>query len=265
VDGTYDLNPNRSQLRYRALESYSNRCLHQAIAVSEGTKQFWLARTGIAEHRIITIHNGIDSDAVRRRLARRDARQRLGLPDDGRVIVGGVGRLDVAKGFTHLIDAFAMVRAQCPDVLLVIAGTGPLQDRLASQVEALGLSQAVKFPGFCTDVGLVYDALDVFVLSSICDAMPFALLEAMAHDLPAVGTRVGGVPEVIVPGTTGFLAAPKDAAALAAGLIPLLQSDALRLQLGAAGRERVVKRFQEAEMVRRTVDVYRQLLISRPP
>jgi glycosyltransferase involved in cell wall biosynthesis len=247
-------------MRYRVLESWSSRCLHQAIAVSEGTRRFWMVRTGIAEDRIVTIHNGVDPDRIRRENGRHDARRRLGIPDDGRVILGGVGRLDVAKGFTHLIDAMAILQQECPNAVLVIAGSGPLEESLAAQVASLGLQNSITFLGYCQDVALVYDALDVFVLSSICDAMPFALLEAMSHELPAVGTTVGGVPEVIVSGETGFLAEPRDGDALARAILPLLGSEGLRDRLGAAGRERVIRHFGEAEMVRKTVDVYRDLL-----
>ena len=259
VDGTYKLVPEHSSLRYRALEFYSSRCLHRAIAVSEATRQFWIARTGIREDRVVTIHNGVNPEKIRRRMSQRKARLRLGLPEQGRTILGSVGRLDIAKGFTELIDAVAVLRDQHPEVLLVIAGAGPLESQLTRQVEANGLKNSVRLLGYCDDVGLVYDALDVFVLSSRCDAMPFALLEAMAHALPAIGTTVGGVPEIITAEATGFLTPPRDSAALAAAILPMLSSHELRQRLGEAGRERIIRHFNEADMVRRTLDVYRDL------
>jgi glycosyltransferase involved in cell wall biosynthesis len=124
----------------------------------------------------------------------------------------------------------------------------------------LGLADRVRFLGQCSDVGLVYDACDVFVLSSLCEACPYALLEAMAHELPVVATRVGGVPEIVVDGETGFLAAPRDAESLAGALAKLIDSPELRRRQGQAARERVVKHFHEADMVRRTIQLYRELL-----
>jgi glycosyltransferase involved in cell wall biosynthesis len=112
-------------------------------------------------------------------------------------------------------------------------------------------------------VQLTLDALDVFALPSQCEALPYALLEAMATGLPAVGAAVGGVPEVIAPGETGFLVAPRDPAALAAGLRPLLADPVLRGRMGSAGRERVTRHFHERDMVRQTVGVYRDLLGGR--
>ena len=89
--------------------------------------------------------------------------------------------------------------------------------------------------------------------------MPFALLEAMSHELPAVGTRVGGVSEVILPGVTGLLSAPFDSRSLAASLQPLLSSHDLRRRMGTASRDRVVAHFHEKDMVAKTLEVYRSM------
>ena len=262
VDSTYDLKRERSGLTHRAMEWYSNRSLHLAIAVSEATKQDWMRRTGIPSQRVVTIHNGIDPNQFVRRQSKHDARARLALPQDA-IILGGLGRLDPAKGFAHLIEALAALRTDFPQALVAIAGDGPLREQLEAKAMTLGVSDRVVFLGFQTDVNLVLDACDVFVLPSLCEALPFALLEAMAHELPAVGTTVGGIPEVIIPGETGFLAPANNAGALAAAVRPLLPSQDIRVRLGRAGRERVIKHFHEADMVRKTIDVYRQMLAGQ--
>jgi glycosyltransferase involved in cell wall biosynthesis len=259
VDSTYDLDRSRSGFSYRSLEWYSNRCLHKAIAVSEATKRDWMRRTGIPDHRVVTIHNGIDPDHFRRTKSKEAARASLGLPQDA-LVIGGLGRLDAAKGFAYLIEAMALLRPNFPHAHVAIAGTGPLQQQLEAQAIALGIADRVTFLGFRSDVNEVLDACDVFVLSSLCEALPFALLEAMAHELPVVGTTVGGVPEVIVPSETGLLVSPRDPVALAEALKALLESAELREHLGRAGRARVVRDFHEADMVRKTIQVYRDML-----
>jgi glycosyltransferase involved in cell wall biosynthesis len=108
----------------------------------------------------------------------------------------------------------------------------------------------------------VLDALDVFAMPSLCETLGYALLEAMATELPAVASAVGGIPEVVVANQTGFLAPPRAAGALAAALRPLLASAELRDRFGGAGRERVVRCFREDEMVRRTIMLYRELCVS---
>lgn len=259
VDSTYDLEKLRSGFSHRSLEWYSNRSLDLAIAVSEATKRDWVARSRIPGDRVITIHNGIDPCAFQRRHTRQAARHILGLPEDG-LLVGAVGRLDTAKGFQFLLDAFAIVVRQRPDTRLAIAGTGPLRDQLEAQSEKCGLSNRVHFLGFQQNINLVLDAFDIFVLSSLCEALPFALLEAMAHELPVVGTTVGGVPEVIMPGETGCLVPSRNAAALAHEILELSASSSLRSRLGAAAKERVVRHFHVDEMVQKTLAVYRQML-----
>jgi glycosyltransferase involved in cell wall biosynthesis len=262
VSPSLDLQRVRSGLAHRPLEWISNHSLHAAIAVSEATRRDWISRTRIPAHRVMTIHNGIDPNHFRRGQSQRAARGKLGLPAEA-TILGGLGRLDPAKGFTWLIEALAILRSEHPQALVAIAGAGPLREELAAQAAAAGVADRVAFLGFQSDVNLVLDACDVFVLSSLSEALPFALLEAMAHELPAVGTTVGGVPEVIIPGETGFLAPPRDGAALATAIRPLLESTGLRAKLGRAGRERVVKHFHEADMVRRTIDLYHHMLVGK--
>jgi glycosyltransferase involved in cell wall biosynthesis len=263
VDSTYDLDHVRSDFAHRALEWLSNRSLHQAIAVSEATKRDWMRRTGISGARVATIHNGIDPGHFQRRRSPAQARGQLGLPQEA-LILGGLGRLDPAKGFGDLIAAAALLRIEFSHVLVAIAGAGPLREQLAAEAAALGIADRVRLLGFQSDVSLLLDACDVFVLPSLCEALPFALLEAMAHELPAVGTTVGGVPEVIMPGETGYLSPPRDSARLAAAVRPLVASAELRQRLGRAGRRRVERHFHEQDMVRKTIEVYEQML-TRPP
>ena len=262
VDSKYDLAGTRSGLGHRALECLSNRCLHRAIAVSESTKEDWVRRTRLPPDRVVTIFNGVDPDAFRRRIGADEARARLGLPGDGALLIGGVGRLDEAKGFADLIEAVALLAGDHPGLVLAIAGDGPLRPSLEAKARALGMADRVRFLGFQQDVRTVLEALDVFVLSSICEAIGYALLEAMAMGLPAVGTRVGGVPEVIVDGVTGSLVASRDPQALAASLRPMLASPELRGRMGRSGRGRIIGHFNERETVRRTIEVYRRELGS---
>lgn len=262
TDSTYDLFGERSGIAHRMIEWVSNRCLHHAIAVSEATKQDWVRRTRIAEDKVTTIHNGVCPDKYRRRIPHHDAKQRLGLSSDS-VVIGAVGRLDHAKGHADLIDAYAACAGKHPSSLLAIAGTGPLREALQQQATRLGLQDRVVFLGHCDDVHLVYDALDVYAMPSLCEALPFALLEAMAHELPAVTSRAGGMPEVVVEGETGLLVDVRDSRGLSRALDTLLSDAELRVRFGKAGRERVERRFTEERMVRETLKVYEMLIERR--
>lgn len=260
VDSTYDLQGRRGGVAHRMLEFVSNHSLHCAIGVSAETSRDWVRRTHLSPDRVVTIHNGIDPRQFARRTDRRTARRKLGLPDDEGLVVGGVGRLEDAKGFEYLIGALSRLASTHPDVMLVLAGQGVAREQLAARAGQLGISDRVRFLGYCPDVQVVFDALDIFAMPSLCEALPYALLEAMATGLTAVGATVGGIPEVIVQGTTGLLVPPRNEVALAAALKALIDSSDLRSRMGAAARERVEKHFTEAEMVSKTLDLYRAVL-----
>ena len=255
VDSTYDLDRSRSGAGHRILEVVSNRLLDLAIAVSAATRSNWIARSNIPGRRVIVVHNGINPDAVRRKSDRTEARQRLGIPVES-VVVGGVGRLEAAKGFSDLIRAAALLQPANPRLCVVIAGAGPDLESLKSQANELGVSGIVRFLGFQADVQLVFDSLDVFCMPSLCEALPFALLEAMASGLPAVATTAGGIPEVILHGCTGFLVRPREPAVIAKKLQVLISDPLLRKQLGENGRQRVRHDFTEKNMTQRTIESY---------
>jgi len=251
----------RAGIVHRTLEWFSNRALHKAIAVSESTKRDWIRRTGIAESRVVTIHNGIDPERFQRQEAQKTAKSKLGLPADA-TIIGAVGRLSTAKGFAYLIEAVALLRASYPNAVVALAGTGPSRSQLEDLASRLAVSDRVVFLGFRSDINELLDACDLLVMPSLSETLGYALLEAMAHGLPTVGTTVGGIPEVILPMETGLLVPPRHPVALATAIKLLLDSADLRERLGRAGRERVIKHFQEADMVRKTLDVYRQMLVE---
>jgi len=267
VVGTFHVAPNvdvsgsRESLRYRAIEYVSNRCLTRCIGVSVATGDSWISRTRLAPSRVSTIHNGVDPLVFTRSMAKSAARQRLGITDDEQPVIGAIGRLDPVKGFDYLITAVEQLsKTLSRPFVLLIAGDGPSRQVLADQISRAGLNTHVMLLGYQSDVQLIYDALDIAVVSSLCEALPYSLLEAMSNELPVVATSVGGIPEVVVPGETGFLAPPRDPQALANALRPLLESAELRTRLGKAGRERVMKHFTEEECVRKTIDVYREML-----
>ncbi len=163
--------------------------------------------------------------------------------------------------------AAATVRHAYPDVLFRHRwrfSTFPDNVRFASEVKhlvtSLGLESCVRFLGSTNRVPELLQASDIFVLPSRSEGFSNALLEAMSFELPCVATTVGGNPEVVVDGETGFLIAPDDSDALADRTLTLLRSPQLCLQLGKASRSRVEAHFTTATMVRRVVSSYETLL-----
>jgi glycosyltransferase involved in cell wall biosynthesis len=259
TDWTFDLHGERAGAGYRLLESISNRSMHRAIAVSHATGRNWLRRTALPVGRMVTIHNGIDAAMFARSMGRRVARLPLKIPEEAFVVLG-LGRLDEAKGFADLIEAAAIARPAIPNLRVLIAGDGPLRSTLEFQAFQRGVADCVQFAGFVSDVQPVLDAADIFALPSVCEACPYAVLEAMAAGLSVIGSQVGGVPELIEHGRTGFVLPPRSPTAWAAALIRMHDDKRLCESMGAAGHARVIEHFSEAKMTTQTFGVYRELL-----
>lgn len=260
VLGTFHIDSARSRARDWVLEYITNHCLDRAIAMSEATRVDWVRHTRLPGDRVITIPTAVDTQKCRRRCKPAEARSQLGLPTDDRVVIGAVGRLAEQKGYPYLLEAVALLSDDYPDLTVALAGDGPSRPSLIEQARSLKIADRVHFLGFRADVQPVLDASDIFALPSLWEALPLALLEAMATGLPVVGTTVAGVPEVIVPGETGYLVPPRDIRAFAESLRPLLDSRDLRQRMGQAGRERVIRFYNEASSLRQIFDLYGEML-----
>jgi glycosyltransferase involved in cell wall biosynthesis len=162
-----------------------------------------------------------------------------------------------------LFEAMAELRRSMPDAELVIAGEKPMPEEPARLASSLGLDGHIHLLGRRGDMPDVLAALDVFVLPSESEGMSNAILEAMAMRLPVVVTAVGGAPEVIDEGRTGYLVDYPDSAAMASRLAMLLADGPLRERVGAAARERVVSAYSAASMVRQIEDLYAKLLSGK--
>jgi glycosyltransferase involved in cell wall biosynthesis len=157
------------------------------------------------------------------------------------------------KDHATLLKAFVLLRERVPEqrdrLRLAVVGDGPLLGQLREQAAAAGVADLVWLPGARTDVADILRALSLFAMSSIAEGTPGSALEAMASGLAVVGTRVGGIPEVIEEGVTGHVVAPSDPQALAAALERYVRDPALAARHGAAGRERVLRHYNMAAMV----------------
>jgi len=146
-----------------------------------------------------------------------------------------------------------------PDVRFVILGEGELRGALEDQIKHLHLERHVFLAGFRPDVLELMKDFDVFALSSTHEGMCTSLVDAMAAGKPAVATTVGGVPEVVADGETGYLVAAHDQRSMAARIVQLLKDDGLRTRMGEAGRARARALFTVERMVAGTLAVYERL------
>ncbi len=189
---------------------------------SEAIRDFDVRSVGLDGDRIWVLPNGVDVQEFSSVDTVASTRGTLGLEKDCQW-VGFVGRLDEPiKGIRFLLEAMASLRPRMPRMRLLIIGEGPAERDLRERAKTLRLEDGVRFLGLRFDIPRVMKALDLLVLPSVGEGCPNVLLEAMAAGVPVVATRVGGVPELVRHGETGFLVPPRDPQALAQGILYLL-------------------------------------------
>jgi glycosyltransferase involved in cell wall biosynthesis len=173
--------------------------------------------------------------------------------------VGTVGRLVPQKGLEYFLRAAREVLLDFPNVNFVVIGAGPDREKLEQMARDLAIEQNVRFTGLCTDMPGAYASMDVFVLASLDEGMPMAVLEALASKKPVVATSVGAVPRLIIHEKTGFLVAPRDVQGLKQAILRLLNDSALRSQLGNAGEVLVKRNHSHENMAQNYLHVYEQV------
>jgi len=165
-------------------------------------------------------------------------------------LVGMVGRLTWKKGYEFAIAAAAILRERVPGIRMDIVGDGPLRAQLAADAERSGLENTIRFLGQRKDVPQLMTTFDCFMLSSVIEGMPNALLEAMALGRPVVTTSAGGSDEVVVDGESGLVVPPRDPRALAGAVERVLADRDLAQRLGEAAVRRVRDNFSLEAMLR---------------
>jgi glycosyltransferase involved in cell wall biosynthesis len=196
------------------------------------------------------IYNGIDVPA--QPVPRRGQRPET-------FAIGIVGRIDTVKGHLHLLEALARLR-HLPDIRLHVFGEGPLEQTCRRLCRELDLEGRVSFEGFEPAIQERMAALDLLVMPSLHEGLPYVLLEAMALKIPVVASRVGGIREAMEHDDCGLLVAPGDPALLANAIERVYRSSELRLALARRGHDTVHRRFLASRMVGEYVDLYRELI-----
>ncbi len=230
------------------------------VAGSLRSRFEWAAGEG----KFAVIHNGVDTraftpeaDPPRRLMAR------LGI-DGRRILIASFTRVEPAKGQLHLIEACAALRPVGADFHVVVAGEVTDEaycTRCRRCAEALGIEDRVSFTGHIDEAARFMAEVDLVVVCSVSgEAFPRTTIEAMATGRPVVVTSVGGAPEAVEEGITGFVVAPADVEALQARIVQLVQDAALRRRMGEAARRRAEAHFSIARNVRKTEFLYGDLL-----
>ncbi len=245
------------RMDYAESKSWYTRCLYNrrvdgVVAISQNILD-GLVAAGVERQRIRLIHSGIDPS----RFAGDDGAE--GAVND-MPTVGCLAVLEERKGIEFLLEAAGQLRSQGVRLNWLIGGAGALREKLASQSQALGLGDCLKFMGFVAKPEEFLRAIDIFVMPSLFEGLGVAALEAMAAGKPVVASRVGGLAESVIDGETGFLVAPRDGKAIAAAVLKLANDAPLARRMGAQGRHRALENFTLTRMAARNEAFYYELL-----
>jgi glycosyltransferase involved in cell wall biosynthesis len=243
----------------RILMKYLLRRFDKLITISFYVERRLTEFTGISNHTIETVYNGIDTDRFEPSVKGDRLRHQLGVDDD--FVILFVGRLAWNKGLQYLVEGMREIRKEVGNSKLLICGRGRLETPLKEQVKAAGMEKDVEFLGMIPDEALptYYASADVVVAPSIFEPFGLVPLEAMSMRKPVIACNVGGVPEAVKDGQTGLLVPPRDPSAIARAVVSLKNNPDLAEKLGTNGRRLVEESFTLRTMAKRTRQCYSNL------
>ncbi|MBI5787449.1 MAG: glycosyltransferase family 4 protein [Candidatus Schekmanbacteria bacterium] len=231
---------------------------HKIVTVSGYVKDY-LVKEGIDSHKIAAIPTGVDLEKFDPNKVSGGLKQELNLPA-ATPLVGTIAILRGKKGHRILLEAVPSILDVFPDAHFIFAGNGPQQENLAKKIKESGLEKKIKMLGLRQDIPNVLKSIDVFVLPTLQEALGTAFIEAMAMEVPVIGTAVGGVTEVIKDGVNGYLVEPNNPADLAGKIITVLKDREKTRQMGKEGRKIVEQSYSTATMCAKMFSLYESLL-----
>jgi glycosyltransferase involved in cell wall biosynthesis len=208
---------------------------------------------------IVHIHNCVDSEKIKVNKSKIEVKRDLKVIKD-LPLIGTAGRLVPVKGLDYLLKATPLILGRLPRLKVLIVGEGPERNSLENLASRLGVDSQVIFTGQRGDVYDLISAMDLFVLPSLSEGIPMVLLEALTLGVPVVASQVGGIPEVLVHGQTGFLVPPRDEKALAHACQYILEHRKEAQLLSDRGRKLIQDKFSAEVMAQKVVHLYRSLI-----
>jgi len=249
----------RAPLWKRALARLINQPLTKVISVSEYGLRCLTTLDLLPKDQQALVYNAVDLSRVRNDPARAtEFRKRYGIPED-RVVIVQVSWMIPEKGIPALLEAARLMLPQAKNIHFVLVGEGNYRQQFMSKAETLGLSDYVTWTGLIEDPfgAGVYDVADVVCqLSKWEELFGWMIAEGMAYGKPIIATQVGGIPELVDDGVSGFLVDRNDTVEAAARLLQLVHSPTLRKQMGEAGRELVKQKFNLEQNVAQLIALY---------
>jgi glycosyltransferase involved in cell wall biosynthesis len=218
------------------------------IAIADFTRQYLIESYGIGEEFVTLIYQGVDTQRFRStEEGKKEAKKRYLLPENAAPVLTSVGSFEHRKGQPLLFEALEqLVRGPLPDIHLMLVGDGPDEALLRKLAEELGLGNHVSFFPFTSEPDIVFERADITILPSLYkEGLPNVLQESMAMNVPVISSRIGGVPEVVLDGQTGYMFEPGNNDKLAETILKLWTDQEAYRRICLQTREVITKRFNK--------------------
>ena len=242
---------------YAALDALLLKRFDKIIAVSKPVRDDML-KQGIGADKISVVANGIDVSSYKKAVDKNTIREQLNIPKDSTVL-GTLSSLSIEKGINFAIQALAKIHKNNPNIHLLIVGDGPEKAPLQLLISQLKLENAVTFAGRRSDINNILAAIDIFLLPSLIEGLPMALLEAMAAEKAVIASTVGDV-ETVITADSGILVAPRNVDQLADAIEKLAADHSVIEHYGKNARSRISSHFSSLNMTQATAELYDQVL-----
>jgi len=237
----------------RLLDSYLSRFNDKIITVSKSVMDFTIKNQNISPYKFVIIYNSVDIERFK-------PSSRNNKLNNNNFTVGFLGRLHKQKDLPTLLKAAELVYKENKRIKFLIGGQGPEKEKLLKIANNLNLMHTVTFIDYVSDVVNFFTKIDIFVLSSIIEGHPLALLEAMASGLPCVATDAGGISETIINGESGFVVEKSNPLQLAKRIIEIANNTQLQQKMGRKGRKIVEETFNSIIFAQKHHWLYKSLI-----
>ncbi len=237
--------------------------IKQFIASGEKIKQLLMKNDRIPEDKITSINLGIDINEMKRDKVKRKTRREIFNISDNEIVIGNVGRLVEFKGQENLIRGFALLNKKHPNTKLIITGSGELESKLKLVCSELSVDDKVIFTGFIEKLDEIYSAFDIYVHSSVPgteELFPFAILNAMAHELPVIATDTGEINKMVSKENNGFLINNNEPELIAEKIEILVLNKEKRISFGSESLKIVKEKFTLEQMGSHILNIYEKIL-----
>ncbi len=242
----------------RVWASVKYRLYDRIITISEGIREVLICEK-IPPRKITCVHSAVDMDLYGQTCDREWFLKEFGLKQTSRVC-GTVAQFIDRKGHRFLIRAIPEILKTVPEAVFLFLGKGPIEDQLKSHCHELGIEKHVLFVGFRNDLDRIMGCLDLVIHPALMEGLGVSLLQAAAAGVPIVGTRAGGIPEIVRDGVNGFLIPPSNVQSITDTVVKILTDRNLALQLGENGRMIAFRSFSIESMVEGNLGMYREMM-----